>query len=140
MDKQSFVNLSSKVFEEILKLSDKEINAFLNNEKKIALIDVEKEVKQNEKIAKTTKKEVEKKNVTRNGQIDYLVKKLDSAKNRDEAKKILEDKKITNKMLREVGDKLGLYINTKATKVKIIDKLIEETIGLKLKMKNLRGK
>ena len=132
MDKQSFVKLSNKIFEEILSLTDTEINEFLSGNKKLVLADIKKE--SIKAIKKEEKKPIE------NSQIEYIVKKLDSVKNREEAKKLLADKKLTNKILRDVGDKLGLYINTKATKAKIIDTLIEETIGLKLKMKALRGK
>lgn len=139
MEKKEFIKLSNKLFEEVLNLKEADIKAFLDGEKKLIFTDVKKI----EKIVdtKTEKKIVKKEEAIANdNQIEYLVKKLDKVKSREEAKILLSDKKITNKILRDVGDKLGLYINSKTVKVKIIEILIEETIGLKLKMKTLRGK
>ncbi|MGL4453233.1 MAG: hypothetical protein ACRCTZ_18890 [Sarcina sp.] len=143
MDNKEFIKLSTKLFEEILSLKEEDIQGFLNGEKKFAFINNKKEEKpvetkvEKKSIKKNAKKE---KVITGDNQIEYIVKKLDKVKSREEAKVLLGDKKITNKMLRAVGDVLGLYINSKATKAKIIDTLIEETIGLKLKMKTLRNK
>ena len=114
----------------IIKVSDEEKLALYSNENNGIL-------KNDKDIIKEIK--VKKEKITRTSDIDYIIKKLDKVKTREEAKRLLSDKNITNKMLRDVGDKLGLYIAIRYTKKKIIDKLIDETIGLKLKMKRSKG-
>ena len=151
LDNESIEGLlsNSKALHIVDKIECEEVNILSNNtlEAAIKVSDEEKlalyikgsneGLKNNEDIIKNIK--VKKEKTIKNSDVDYIIKKLDKVKTKEEAKRLLSDKNITNKMLRDVGDKLGLYIAIRYTKEKIIDKLIDETIGLKLKMKRSKG-
>ena len=124
MDKKDILKLNQIVYKYILNLKDDDIKNILEGNKKLSLED---KTKRNNK--KTNTEDIEK-----------LSQKLEVVSSKSEARKYIESNKFTNDVLKSVAKVKKISLNSRSNKAEIIDKLIEGTIGAKVKINILQGK
>ena len=123
MDKKDFVKVSKIIFDYILKLDDESINGLLDGNKKLTLVE------QNKSCYKSLDED----------KVEIISKRLNSVMSREEAKNYIIEGKFNAKTLKQLAKLNNIYIRSKSNKAEIIDKLVEGTIGAKLKIQILKG-
>ncbi len=105
------------VFKTISKLSDEEIEELINKEAKLVY---------------TQKSKSNNKNINSDSKILNICDKLNSIKSKEEAYKLLNDKSIKKDMLIDIAKHMDIHVLKSYNKAKIIDRLIESTVGLSI--------
>lgn len=123
MDKKDIIKVNKIIFDYILKLDEDSMEALLYGNKKLVL--VEKSGQANRSFD--------------DHNIDAINKSLNSVKSREEAKAFIENGRFNVKTLKEFAKLNNIYIRSKCNKAEMIDKIIEGTIGARLKMQILKG-
>lgn len=129
MENKKILNLIGTILNEINNLDDKEIEDIINGDIKIYF------KKKNIEKRKEDKSFLHKNNLNWNEEI----KKLYKCKDRDEGKNYIKSLKLTNKNLLKLGKILGINIPLKSRKEEIINKIVDDTIGVILKSNVLRN-
>ena len=124
MDKKDILKLNQIVYKYILNLKDDDIKDILEGSKKLTL----------------DNKTLHKKKKINTKDIERLSQKLEVVGSKSEARKYIESNKFTNDVLKSVAKVKKISINSRSNKAEIIDKLIEGTIGAKVKINILQGK
>ncbi|MDY6228535.1 MAG: hypothetical protein SPH93_12910, partial [Clostridium sp.] len=106
-------------FDFILKLKDEDLNLLIKGEKKITLIDNEKNLKV-KKINNTEQK------------VEEAIRKLHSYTNKDKAVEYLNKFNVID--LKKIAKQGNVYIKSRNRKSEIIDRIVEGTIGAKIKV------
>lgn len=123
-NKTSSANLLKILSEFVQTLSDKEYNLLLNHKAYIKLI--------NQSSSNTKQTPVEK-------DFSSFIKTLTLCQSRNEAQDLFNNNKFTKKDLTVIAKNLGIHILSKDRKDIIISKLIEGTVGVKLKSKAIES-
>lgn len=123
MKKKDVLKVSRIVFDYVLKLDESLIKELLSGSKKLSL--VEKNKKDNM--------------CAENYNLEEICTNLNSCLSREEARNYIINEKLNIKTLRELAKVSNIYLRSKCNKDEIIDKIIEGTIGAKLKIKILKG-
>lgn len=119
MNKKEILLVNKLAFDFILKLKDDDLNSLIKGEKKITLIDNDKKL-ESKKINNTEQK------------VEEEIKKLYSYTNREKAVEYLNEFNIRD--LRKIGKSANVYIKSRNKKNEIIDRIVEGTIGAKIKI------
>ena len=119
MNKKEILLVNKLAFDFILKLKDEDINSLIKGEKKITLIDNEKHLKAN-KIKNTEQK------------VEEAINKVYSYSNKDEAVEYLNKFNVID--LKKIAKQGNVYIKSRNRKSEIIDRIVEGTIGAKIKI------
>lgn len=123
MNKKEILLVNKLAFDFILKLKEEDINSLIKGEKKITLIDNEK----NLKVNKINKIEVK---------AEEVVNKVYSYSNKDEAVEYLNKFNVID--LKKIAKQGNVYIKSRNRKSEIIDRIVEGTIGAKIKIEVLQ--
>lgn len=107
----------------ISSLSDKELEKLLNGEGKLLYSEIEL-------VQKVEKKQPQ--------SAHPLYKQLRELKNREEAIKLLSQKTILKKDLIDIAYTFKVHINKNDTKAKLIEKIVEATIGVTLRSQAIK--
>lgn len=156
LDKVDILEINKLVFEYIINLDEATILELLKNQKKLLAVEIKDNVEIN--ITNSNGQTVNKKknNVNKkekiikdkenkkdeNSQKDLIVdgsRILSEALSREEAFNYLNKKMYTVKILKDIAKSLNVYIKSKSNKAEIIEKLVENTIGARLKIKALKN-
>ena len=124
MEKKDILKLNQIVYTYILKLKDDDIRAILDGSKKLSL--------ENKGVRKDKK--------NNNIDIERLSKELEVVNSKVEARKYIDTNKFTVYVLKNVAKIKNISLKSRSNKAEIIDKLIEGTIGAKIKINILKGK
>ena len=119
MNKKEILLVNKLAFDFILRLKEEDLNSLIKGEKKITLIDNEKNLK-GKKINKTEEK------------VEEIINKVYSYSNKDEALEYLN--KFNVKDLKKIAKQGNVYIKSTNRKSEIIDRIVEGTIGAKIKI------
>lgn len=119
MNKKEILLVNKLAFDFILKLKDEDINSLIKGEKKITLIDNEKKLK-GKKINNTEEK------------VEEVINKIYSYSNKDEALEYLNKFNVID--LKKIAKQVNVYIKSRNRKSEIIDRIVEGTIGAKIKI------
>lgn len=119
MNKKEILLVNKLAFDFILKLKDDDLNSLIKGEKKITLMDNEKNLK-SKKINKTEEK------------IEKVINKVYSYSNKDEALEYLNKFNLID--LKKIAKQGNVYIKSRNKKSEIIDRIVEGTIGAKIKI------
>ncbi|MCR1951227.1 hypothetical protein NSA50_09185 [Clostridium sp. DSM 100503] len=119
MNKKEILLLSKLAFDFILKLKDEDLNSLIKGEKKITLIDNKKNLK-GKKINNKEEK------------VEEVIDKVYSYSNKDEALEYLNKFNVID--LKKIANQANVYIKSRNKKSEIIDRIVEGTIGAKIKM------
>ncbi len=119
MNKKEILLVNKLAFDFILKLKDEDINSLIKGEKKITLIDNEKNIK-GKKINDKEEK------------VEEVINKVYSYSNKDEALEYLNKFNIID--LKKIAKQGNVYIKSRNKKSEIIDRIVEGTIGAKIKI------
>ena len=112
------------VFEFILSLSELELEELLKKSKKLALVKCKDII-------------IDDNSKTENKMIADSIKNLYSISSREEAIKYLSQFKIVD--LKKMAKESNVFIKSKSRKREIIDRIVEGTIGSKIKMDILKS-
>ena len=124
MDRKSVLLANKVVFEFIMSLSELELEELLKKNKKLALVKCKDII-----IDDNSKME--------NKMIADSIKNLYSISSREEAIKYLSQFKVVD--LKKIAKESKVFIKNKSKKVEIIDRIVEGTIGSKIKMDILKS-
>ena len=124
MDRKSILLANKVVFEFILSLSELELEELLKRSKKLALVKC-KDIIIDDNIK------------TENKMIADSIKNLYSISSREEAIKYLSEFKVVD--LKKIAKESKVFIKSKSKKAEIIDRIVEGTIGSKIKMDILKS-
>ncbi|MDY2631699.1 MAG: hypothetical protein SOV85_10175 [Clostridium sp.] len=119
MNKKEILLVNKLAFDFILKLKDEDLNLLIKGEKKITLIDNEKNLKV-KKINNTEQK------------VEEAIRKLHSYTNKDKAVEYLNKFNVID--LKKIAKQGNVYIKSRNRKSEIIDRIVEGTIGAKIKV------
>ncbi|MDY4251085.1 MULTISPECIES: hypothetical protein [unclassified Clostridium] len=119
MNKKEILLVNKLAFDFILRLKDEDINSLIKGEKKITLIDKEKKLK-GKKINNTEEK------------VEEVINKIYSYSNKDEALEYLNKFNVID--LKKIAKQGNVYIKSRNKKSEIIDRIVEGTIGTKMKI------
>lgn len=119
MNKKEILLVNKLTFDFILRLKDEDINSLIKGEKKITLIDKEKNLKC-KKINNTEQK------------VEEIINKVYSYSNKDEALEYLNKFNVID--LKKIANQVNVYIKSRNRKSEIIDRIVEGTIGAKIKI------
>ncbi|WP_195262894.1 hypothetical protein [Clostridium sp. 1001275B_160808_H3] len=119
MNKKEILLLSKLAFDFILKLKDEDLNSLIKGEKKITLIDNKKNLK-GKKINNKEEK------------VEEVIDKVYSYSNKDEALEYLNKFNVID--LKKIANQANVYIKSRNKKSDIIDRIVEGTIGAKIKI------
>lgn len=141
IEKKELVKASSIIFNYVLDLEDNEINDLIEGNKNITLIEskeesekVEKEVRELQEV-----KTVEKLEETKEEDIiEATINKINKFTTREEAKLYLRQRMFTVKLLKVIAKESNIYVRSKSLRTEIIDKIIEATIGARVKHKSFK--
>ena len=114
MDRKSVLLANKVVFEFILSLSELELEELLKKSKKLALVKCKDIIID-----------------------DNSIKNLYSISSRQEAIKYLSEFKVVD--LKKIAKESKVFIKSKSKKAEIIDRIVEGTIGSKIKMDILKS-
>lgn len=124
MDKEKIFKINGLVLKYVLNLDDDSLIDLLSGRKKLSLVEqTKKYVKDDDKFI-----------------INEISRKLDLVTSKAEAREYIESSKFTVYILKEVAKIKQIYLKSRSNKAEIIDKLIEGTIGAKLKIEILSGR
>ena len=124
MDRKSVLLANKVVFEFIMSLSELELEELLKKNKKLALVKCKDII-------------IDDNSKTENKMIADSIKNLYSISNREEAIKYLSQFKVVD--LKKIAKESKVFIKNKSKKVEIIDRIVEGTIGSKIKMDILKS-
>lgn len=119
MNKKEILLVNKLAFDFILKLKDEDLNSLIKGEKKITLIDNDKNLK-GKKINNIEEK------------VEELINKVYSYSNKDEAVEYLNKFNVID--LKKIAKQANIYIKSRNKKSEIIDRIVEGTIGAKIKI------
>lgn len=119
MNKKEILLVNKLAFDFILKLKDDDLNSLIKGEKKIILIDNEKNLKV-KKINNTEEK------------VEEVMNKIYSYSNKDEVVEYLS--KFNKTDLKKIAKQGNVYIKSRNKKSEIIDRIVEGTIGADIKI------
>lgn len=119
MNKKEILLVNKLAFDFILKLKDEDLNLLIKGEKKITLIDNEKNLKV-KKINNIEQK------------VEEAIRKLHSYTNKDKAVEYLNKFNVID--LKKIAKQGNVYIKSRNRKSEIIDRIVEGTIGAKIKV------
>lgn len=119
MNKKEILLVNKLAFDFILKLKDEDINSLIKGEKKLTLIDNEKSPKC-KKINNTEEK------------VEEVINKVYSYSNKDKALEYLNKFNVID--LKKIAKQANIYIKSRNKKSEIIDRIVEGTIGAKIKI------
>lgn len=152
LNKVDILEVNKLVFEYVMNLEEEDIIKLLTGEN--VLLHGEKNGKEkttadnnNVEVTVKSKKEKavkpivkEKEESDKNTLIEEASKLLSEGTSREEAYSYFKKKVYTVKVLKDVAKNLDLYIKSKSTKAEIIEKLVEGTIGARLRIRALKEK
>lgn len=115
----------------IRKLTDEQLDNLISGD---CQFNIENKKKRSA-ASKVKNKSVEK---TEEDELSHIANKLKESEDREEAAKYIRSLKFTKDKLILLGVKLGINIAKRYNKDKIINVLVEETVGTKLKIEGLR--
>ena len=124
MDRKSVLLANKVVFEFIMSLSELELEELLKKNKKLELVKCKDII-----IDDNSKME--------NKMIADSIKNLYAISSREEAIKYLSQFKVVD--LKKIAKESKVFIKNKSKKVEIIDRIVEGTIGSKIKMDILKS-
>ena len=124
MDRKSVLLANKVVFEFILSLSELELEELLKKSKKLALVKCKDII-------------IDDNSKTENKMIADSIKNLYSISSREEAIKYLSQFKVVD--LKKIAKESKVFIKSKSKKAEIIDRIVEGTIGSKIKMDILKS-
>lgn len=124
MDRKSVLLANKVVFEFILSLSELELEELLKKSKKLALVKCKDII-------------IDDNSKTENKMIADSIKNLYSISSRQEAIKYLSEFKVVD--LKKIAKESKVFIKSKSKKAEIIDRIVEGTIGSKIKMEILKS-
>ena len=124
MDRKSVLLANKVVFEFILSLSELELEELLKKSKKLALVKCKDII-------------IDDNSKTENKMIADSIKNLYSISSREEAIKYLSEFKVVD--LKKIAKESKEFIKSKSKKAEIIDRIVEGTIGSKIKMDILKS-
>lgn len=124
MDRKSVLLANKVVFEFILSLSELELEELLKRSKKLALVKCKDII-------------IDDNSKTENKMIADSIKNLYSISSREEAIKYLSEFKVVD--LKKIAKESKVFIKSKSKKAEIIDRIVEGTIGSKIKMDILKS-
>ena len=124
MDRKSVLLANKVVFEFILSLSELELEELLKKSKKLALVKCKDII-------------IDDNSKTENKMIADSIKNLYSISSREEAIKYLSEFKVVD--LKKIAKESKVFIKSKSKKAEIIDRIVEGTIGSKIKMNILKS-
>ena len=124
MDRKSILLANKVVFEFILSLSELELEELLKKSKKLALVKCKDII-------------IDDNSKTENKMIADSIKNLYSISSRQEAIKYLSEFKVVD--LKKIAKESKVFIKSKSKKAEIIDRIVEGTIGSKIKMDILKS-
>ena len=119
MNKKEILLANNLTFNFILKLKDNDLKSLIKGEKKITLIDNEKNLK-GKKINNQEEK------------VEEVINKIYSYSNKDEVVEYLNKFNVTD--LKKIAKQANVYIKSRNRKSEIIDRIVEGTIGTKIKI------
>lgn len=119
MNKKEILLVNKLAFDFILKLKDDDLNSLIKGEKKITLIDNDKKL-ESKKINNTEQK------------VEEEIKKLYSYSNKEEAVEYLNRFNVID--LKKIAKQGNVYIKSRNRKSEIIYRIVEGTIGAKIKI------
>lgn len=119
MNKKEILLVNKLAFDFILKLKDEDLNSLIKGEKKITLIDNDKKLR-SKKINPIEQK------------VEEAIKKLNSYSNKNEALEYLNKFNVID--LKKIAKQANVYIKSRNSKSEIIDRIVEGTIGAKIKI------
>ena len=124
MDRKSVLLANKVVFEFILSLSELELEELLKKSKKLALVKCKDII-------------IDDNSKTENKMIADSIKNLYSISSRQEAIKYLSEFKVVD--LKKIAKESKVFIKSKSKKAEIIDRIVEGTIGSKIKTDILKS-
>ena len=124
MDRKSVLLANKVVFEFIMSLSELELEELLKKNKKLALVKCKDII-------------IDDNSKTENKMIADSIKNLYSISSREEAIKYLSQFKVVD--LKKKAKEYKVFIKSKSKKAEIIDRIVEGTIGSKIKMYILKS-
>ena len=124
MDRKSVLLANKVVFEFIMSLSELELEELLKKNKKLELVKCKDII-------------IDDNSKTENKMIADSIKNLYAISNREEAIKYLSQFKVVD--LKKIAKESKVFIKNKSKKVEIIDRIVEGTIGSKIKMDILKS-
>lgn len=124
MDRKSVLLANKVVFEFIMSLSELELEELLKKNKKLALVKCKDII-------------IDDNSKTENKMIADSIKNLYSISSREEAIKYLSQFKVVD--LKKIAKESKVFIKSKSKKAEIIDRIVEGTIGSKIKMDILKS-
>lgn len=151
LNKVEILEVNKLVFDYIMNLDESTIVELIKGEKKLTINDTKKEedtiiAKDSGQAVNKKKKTVNKKekvninNDSNTGIVEEGKKLLSTGLSREEAVSYFSNKVFTVPVLKKLAKEIDVYVKSRSTKGEIIDKLIEGTIGARLKMKALKEK
>lgn len=124
MDRKSVLLANKVVFEFIMSLSELELEELLKKNKKLALVKCKDII-------------IDDNSKTENKMIADSIKNLYAISSREEAIKYLSQFKVVD--LKKIAKEYKVFIKSKSKKAEIIDRIVEGTIGSKIKMDILKS-
>lgn len=124
MDRKSVLLANKVVFEFIMSLSELELEELLKKNKKLALVKCKDII-------------IDDNSKTENKMIADSIKNLYAISSREEAIKYLSQFKVVD--LKKIAKESKVFIKSKSKKAEIIDRIVEGTIGSKIKMDILKS-
>lgn len=124
MDRKSVLLANKVVFEFIMSLSELELEELLKKNKKLELVKCKDII-------------IDDNSKTENKMIADSIKNLYAISSREEAIKYLSQFKVVD--LKKIAKESKVFIKNKSKKVEIIDRIVEGTIGSKIKMDILKS-
>lgn len=147
MEKTDILKVNKLVFEYILNLDELELKQLLNGIKVLSLKDgqVMKDKRICNKEGETNKLKSSKrksKSCEVDNNIDYkrfeeVLIKLNSVATKEEAYDYLKNSRLKVNELKAIAKQAEIFIKSRSKKDEIIDKLVQGTVGAKIKMKIL---
>ena len=124
MDRKGVLLANKVVFEFIMSLSELELEELLKKNKKLALVKCKDII-------------IDDNSKTENKMIADSIKNLYAISSREEAIKYLSQFKVVD--LKKISKESKVFIKSKSKKAEIIDRIVEGTIGSKIKMDILKS-
>lgn len=151
MEKKDILKVNKLVFEYILTLDDIELNQLLNGLKVLSLKDgqgVDKKLTDNKRVNKKVKVNKSESNIRESKafgsennlddkSLEVVLIKLNSVRTKEEAYDYLKNSGLKVSDLKAIAKRAEIFVKSRSKKDEIIDKLVQGTIGVKIKMKIL---
>ena len=152
MEKSDILKVNKLVFEYILNLDDVELKQLLNGDKFLELRDGEDAGEKLSPNKSSNKKVIGKKlesskrkprasrieNDSDDKRLEEVLIKLNSVITKEEAYDYLKNSGLKVNELKAIAKKAEIFVKSRSKKEEIIDKLVQGTVGVKIKMKILK--